>query len=91
MIMSIMKPRVVGSSAIMGITLSVAFYSAAATEKYATQTGVPCAKCHEYPTGDARPTPLGKAFVTNGHKLPAEGSKPPTKAAQPPVSDTPPK
>ena len=37
--------------------------SAAATEKYAAETGVPCAQCHQYPTGDARLTPFGKAFV----------------------------
>ena len=70
MIMSIMKPRVVGSSAIMGITLSVAFFSAAATEKYATQTGVPCDECHEYPAGDARPLPLERHSSPTGTSCP---------------------
>lgn len=59
--------------------------SVEATEKYAAQTGVPCAQCHVYPTGDARLTPFGEAFVANGFKLPANESKPPADGSKPPA------
>ncbi len=56
-----------------------------ATEKYAAQTGVPCAQCHVYPTVDARLTPFGEAFVANGFKLPAKTPKAPVDKPKPPA------
>jgi|ERR1035441_8407646 hypothetical protein len=61
---------------------------AAATEKFAAQTGVPCAQCHEYPTGDMRLTPFGQAFVANGFKLPKTPSKPGPDESKPPANET---
>lgn len=59
--------------------------SVGATEKYAAQTGVSCAQCHVYPTGDARLTPFGEAFIANGFKLPAKPPKPPVDNSKPPA------
>jgi hypothetical protein len=64
--------------------------TAAATEKFAAQTGKPCAQCHNYPAGDLKLTPFGKAFVANGFKLPPE--RPPAQTSKPPANGaTPPK
>jgi hypothetical protein len=70
--------RIVTAAFLIVLTSLIIPCTAAATEKYAAATGVPCAQCHQYPTGDARLTPFGKAFVTNGFKLPATEPKPPT-------------
>jgi hypothetical protein len=43
---------------------------AAATTKFAQETGQPCAACHVRPDGGTELTPFGKAFEANGYKLP---------------------
>ncbi len=78
------------AAVLAGLTSLVVPGASTATEKYAAETGVPCAQCHQYPTGDARLTPFGKSFVANGFKLPTTGPKPPTNGPKPPSSDTPP-
>ena len=65
---------------------------AAGTEKFAAQTGKPCAQCHNYPAGDLKLTPFGRAFVANGYKLPPERSSAPVQDSKPPASSaSPPK
>jgi hypothetical protein len=58
-----------------------------ATEKYAAQTGRPCAQCHVYPTGDARLTPYGQAFVANGFRVPVNVPPPPAPPPKIPSSE----
>jgi hypothetical protein len=41
-----------------------------ATTKYAAQTGVPCAQCHQHPTGGSELTTFGAKFKANGYELP---------------------
>lgn len=87
------KARLTGASGIMAplliaMTSLLIPCSATATEKYAAETGVPCAKCHQYPTGDTRLTPFGKAFVANGFKLPPTEPKPASGPSKPSPSDT---
>jgi hypothetical protein len=43
---------------------------ARATTAYAAATGKPCAACHTEPDGGPDLTDFGKAFQTNGYKLP---------------------
>jgi hypothetical protein len=86
------KTQLTGASIVTAFLMAVAspiiLCTAAATEKYAAETGVPCSQCHQYPTGDARLTPFGKAFVANGFKLPATEPKPPMRESKPSPSDT---
>lgn len=51
------------------ITL-IAPNTAQATPAYASQTGLPCGKCHVNPAGGGPNTAFGKAFAANGHKVP---------------------
>ena len=55
---------------VAGATLSPR--QAQATAQYASQTGLPCGKCHVNPAGGGDRTAFGKAFAANGHKLPKE-------------------
>ena len=43
---------------------------ASALPEYTSQTGKACGACHADPAGGGPLTPLGDAFVANGHKLP---------------------
>jgi hypothetical protein len=76
---------------LLAAALLIVWRPSAASEKYAAQTGKPCAQCHAYPAGDLKLTPFGQAFVANGYKLPpeqppapADGSKAPAGATAPP-------
>jgi hypothetical protein len=51
---------------------AVAPREAAATPAYASQTGLPCGKCHTNPAGGGPTNAFGKAFAANGHKVPAK-------------------
>jgi hypothetical protein len=37
---------------------------------YAQETGLPCGRCHVNPNGGGPRTGFGRAFATNGHRLP---------------------
>ncbi len=43
---------------------------------YAQQTGLACGRCHVNPAGGGARTSFGNAFLANGHKVPAKGTKP---------------
>lgn len=45
---------------------------AAATQQFATQTGQPCAACHQNPKGGGALTADGEKFKANGNKMPAK-------------------
>ncbi len=60
-----------GTAILVGGTITlVAPSPAQATPAYASQTGLPCGKCHVNPAGGGPNTDFGKAFAANGHKLP---------------------
>jgi len=46
-----------------------------ATPRLASQTGKPCAQCHQKPDGGPELTPYGKAFQANGDKVPTPPAK----------------
>jgi cytochrome c553 len=46
-----------------------------ATAQFASQSGKPCAQCHEKPDGGPELTAFGKAFQANGNKVPTQPSK----------------
>jgi len=48
----------------------------AATQQFATQTGQPCAACHQNPKGGGALTPTGDQFKANGNKMPAKTDAP---------------
>jgi len=61
----------VGAAILVGGTIAlVAPGPAQATPAYASQTGLPCGKCHVNPAGGGERNAFGKAFAANGHKLP---------------------
>jgi len=45
---------------------------AQATAQYASQTGLPCGKCHVNPAGGGERNAFGKKFAANGHKVPSD-------------------
>jgi hypothetical protein len=55
---------------VAGVTLSPR--QAHATPQYASQTGLPCGKCHVNPAGGGDRTAFGKKFAANGHKVPSD-------------------
>lgn len=67
----------VGSTAVATVFVILAIGSrpAAATTKYAAETGKPCAQCHQHPTGGPELTPFGEKFKADGYKLPKESPK----------------
>jgi len=60
---------VLGASAFAG-GLVLAPQKAQATPEYATQTKLPCGRCHVNPAGGGPNNAFGKAFQANGHKVP---------------------
>jgi hypothetical protein len=66
-----------GAAAILvaaAISLTIS-NSAYATAQFASQSGKPCAQCHEKPDGGPELTAFGKAFQANGNKLPTQPAK----------------
>ena len=61
--------------AVVGVVSMIGSRPAAATTKYAAETGKPCAQCHQHPTGGPELTPFGEKFKANGYKLPKEPLK----------------
>jgi hypothetical protein len=62
-----------GTAILVGGTIAlVAPSPAQATPAYASQTGLPCGKCHANPAGGGPTNAFGKAFAANGHKLPSK-------------------
>jgi hypothetical protein len=60
-----------GAAILAGGTIAlIAPSPAQATPAYASQTGLPCGKCHTNPAGGGPNTAFGKAFAANGHKVP---------------------
>lgn len=57
---------------IAGTMVTLSPRQAGATAQYASQTGLPCGKCHVNPAGGGDRNAFGKAFAANGHKLPKE-------------------
>ena len=68
---------VYGAAAILaGAAISLTISSAAyATPQIASQTGKPCAQCHQKPDGGPELTAFGKAFQANGNKVPTKPAK----------------
>ncbi len=61
----------VGAAILAGGAMNLAAPSPAqATPAYASQTGLPCGKCHVNPAGGGANTAFGKAFAAHGHKVP---------------------
>jgi len=54
---------------IAGAAVTLSPRQAEATPAYASQTGLPCGKCHVNPAGGGPNTAFGKAFAANGHKV----------------------
>ncbi len=61
---------VVAAVLIAGTAVTLSPRQAQATPAYASQTGLPCGRCHVNPAGGGPNTAFGKAFAANGHKLP---------------------
>ena len=61
-----------------GITWMATSRPAAATQQFATQTGMSCAACHQNPKGGGALTPVGEKFKANGNKLPPKTDTPTT-------------
>jgi hypothetical protein len=59
------------AAAVISLTSSLAH----ATAQFASQSGKPCAQCHEKPDGGPALTAFGKAFQANGNKLPTPPAK----------------
>jgi hypothetical protein len=57
---------------IAGAAVTLSPRQAEATPAYASQTGLPCGRCHVNPAGGGPQTAFGKAFAANGHKVPAK-------------------
>jgi hypothetical protein len=57
---------------VAGMVMSVAPRSAEALPAYASQTGLPCGRCHVNSAGGGARTAFGNAFAANGHKLPSK-------------------
>lgn len=56
---------------VMMVTTWVAIpQPAAATQQFATQTGLACGACHQNPKGAGALTPTGEKFKANGNKMP---------------------
>jgi len=59
-----------GATLIAGMMALVFSQSAAATVKFATDTGKGCGDCHVSAAGGGKLTPFGEKFKANGNKLP---------------------
>jgi hypothetical protein len=59
-------------AAAISLTISSPAY---ATPQFASQSGKPCAQCHQKPDGGPELTPFGKAFQANGDKIPKKPAK----------------
>jgi hypothetical protein len=57
---------------LVGLAVSVAPRPADALPAYASQTGLPCGKCHVNAAGGGPRNAFGNAFAKNGHKLPGK-------------------
>lgn len=55
---------------ISGAVALVVIEPAAATAKFAADTGKTCGECHTNPKGGGPLTPLGEKFKANGNKMP---------------------
>jgi hypothetical protein len=55
---------------IAGTAVTLSPRQAQALPAYASQTGLPCGRCHVNPAGGGPNTAFGKAFAANGHKVP---------------------
>jgi len=65
-----------GAAAILAAaTISLTSSPAQATAQFASQSGKPCAQCHEKPDGGPALTAFGKAFQANGNKVPTTPAK----------------
>jgi hypothetical protein len=64
------------TNAVAGAAFLLIAVPAAATTKFAQETGQPCAACHVRPDGGRELTPFGKEFQANGNKLPKSRSRP---------------
>ncbi len=60
-----------------GTTWMVISQPAAATQQFATQTGLSCGACHQNPKGGGPLTPTGDKFKANGNKMPTKTDAPP--------------
>jgi hypothetical protein len=54
---------------VAGAALVVAPRDAAAKPEFASQTGLPCGKCHVNPAGGGKNTAFGDKFKANGYKV----------------------
>jgi hypothetical protein len=75
MTVSARKASIIVCHTIGAIWLAAA-QPAAATQKFATQTGQACGQCHVNPKGAGPLTPAGEAFKANGNKAPAQPASP---------------
>ena len=55
-----------------GATWMLISQPAAATQQFATQTGLSCGACHQNPKGGGALTSTGEKFKANGHKMPTK-------------------
>jgi hypothetical protein len=54
---------------IVGATSLIGSRHANAKPEFATQTGLPCGKCHQNPAGGGPRKPFGDKFKENGFKV----------------------
>ncbi len=65
-----MAAAVASAVLIAGTAVTLSPRQAQALPAYASQTGLPCGKCHVNPAGGGPRNAFGKAFAAAGHKLP---------------------
>ncbi|MGA3309861.1 MAG: hypothetical protein ABSD08_14775 [Xanthobacteraceae bacterium] len=65
-----MAAAVASVALIAGTAVTLSPRQAQALPAYASQTGLPCGRCHVNPAGGGANTAFGKAFAANGHKVP---------------------